>query len=93
MFGLVVRSPAQPVCVAGKPCSAPAAGAVLVFARHGDVVARAKADRRGRYRVALRAGRYSVSTRGVLARIRPTAVVVTAGTFTRRNFTIDPGIR
>ena len=38
--GMVIRSPTTPVCRAGQPCSAPAAGVALIVTRNGATVAR-----------------------------------------------------
>jgi hypothetical protein len=86
----------MPVCVAEKPCFRPAAGVKLEFLRNGAAVARAITARDGTYRVALRAGVYTVRT-GVRPTIgqglRPSSVRVLAHTWSRSNFSIDTGIR
>jgi hypothetical protein len=97
LYGRVVRSPTQPVCHQGSPCSAPAANVTLVFSRRaGGRSIRAKTDARGRYRVALAPGVYRVA----LARrpaighgLDPRTATVRAGRFARVNFSIDTGIR
>jgi hypothetical protein len=91
LYGVVSRGPITPVCVAEQPCSAPAPGAVLLFARGHREVARVKAGPAGRYRLALAAGRYSVRTPN--RPIDPSGVVVRQGRMTRVDFSIDTGIR
>ena len=90
--GVVTRGPIQPVCVAGELCTAPAAHVTLTFAR-GRVVRSTQTDDRGRYRIALPAGRYLVAVRGARLRFSPRAVVVPPGLVAVRNFSIDTGIR
>jgi hypothetical protein len=95
LYGVVMRSPIRPVCVAELPCSAPVRGATLVFSRTGVGAARAVTGRTGAYRVALGAGVYSVRVemRGLPRRVAPTRVTVRRGAFARVNFSIDTGIR
>jgi hypothetical protein len=97
LFGLVTRGPTAPVCVAGRPCSKPAAGTVLVFSRGGSAVhATARAD--GTYRVRLAPGVYAVrAASGGLATgsggLEPASVRVRPGSARRVDFSIDTGIR
>jgi hypothetical protein len=91
LFGVVTRGPTAPVCVAGRPCSAPAAGAVIVFSRGGSAVARATARANGAYRVRLVPGVYTV--RATSGALQPTSVRVRAGRARRVDFSIDTGIR
>src|SRR5918911_5033337 len=58
--GLVTRGPIAPVCAVGQPCSEPAKDVTLVFSRNGRVVRRTRTNDRGRYRVALAPGLYTV---------------------------------
>ena len=94
LYGVVMRGPVTPVCVAEQPCSKPAAGVRLAFARHGTVKTVVTSSV-GRYRVALAPGTYAVST-GASVRIgrglEPRTVVVPAG-WKRQAFSIDTGIR
>jgi hypothetical protein len=65
---------------------------MLVFWRRGHVLARTRVHKNGSYRIALRGGRYGVST-VPRALIMPSRVRVTAGHFRRVDFSIDTGIR
>jgi hypothetical protein len=78
LFGTVVRAPTTPVCQAGQPCSAPAAGVTLAFSRGGSVVKSVVTSSTGKSRI---------------ERMTPTTVTVRTGAPLRRNFTIDTGIR
>ena len=94
LHGIVVRGPTQPVCQVGKPCSAPAVGVVLVFARSGYVAARVTTVKGGKYSVRLAPGSYTVSTvprQKIGAGIRPSEVRVRGPAAV--NFYIDTGIR
>lgn len=89
-----MRGPVTPVCMAGVPCSRPAAGIVLAFSRRGSERAHVTTSKDGTYRVMLAAGTYSVrvvhpSTR----RVEPASVMVAGGRIRRVNFYIDTGIR
>ena len=91
LFGTVTRGPISPICVAGQPCTAPAAGAVLVFTRGGTDVLRVTVRTNGSYRVRLAPGMYTV--RASYRRLEPTTVLVRAGAPKRVDFSIDTGIR
>jgi hypothetical protein len=91
LFGTVMRGPITPTCQVGVPCSAPAAGAVLVFRRHGKNVARVTVRSSGSYHVRLAPGLYRV--RSAYRRLEPTTVRVRAGAPKRVDFSIDTGIR
>jgi hypothetical protein len=96
LHGTVSRGPITPVCRVDVPCSAPALGAVLVFSRRGQVVARVRSGVDGRYSVHLEPGYYTVAISPV-ARIgfglRPTRVHVAPDVDARLDFTVDTGIR
>ncbi|MBA3843479.1 MAG: carboxypeptidase regulatory-like domain-containing protein [Actinobacteria bacterium] len=92
LSGRVSKSPARPVCRAELPCSAPARGMKLIFARAGFSRA-AVTDSAGDYRIALSAGRYTVAIAGARFGYAPRTVIVIAGRVTVRNFSIDTGIR
>ena len=94
LYGLVIRGPVTPVCVAGQPCSKPAPGVTLTFTRSG-VARTVVTNSLGRYRLALAPGRYSVRTArspGIGRGLEPSVVVVPAA-WTRQPFSIDTGIR
>lgn len=96
LHGVVVRGPTQPVCEVGKPCTAPAVGALLVFSHAGHVAARVRTGAGGRYSVRLAPGLYAVrvSPAGKIGTgIRPRQVRVARGVFGRVDFFIDTGIR
>jgi hypothetical protein len=67
VHGTLTRGPTQPVCLAEKPCSAPAPGVVLVFSKAGKDVKRATTDRVGHFALRLSPGTYRVR---VLRRVR-----------------------
>ena len=90
LYGTVMRGPITPVCVEGVPCSAPAAGAVLVFTQ-GAVVARVTVASDGSYRLRLPAGTYAV--RSGKKPLEPTVARVYTGRMARLDFSIDTGIR
>ena len=93
--GKVMRGPTQPVCRITEPCEEPAKGVTLVFSRAGKVVARAKTNQKGWYRVTLRPGRYTVrSNNTVLSRgLSPRSATVPKASVKRLDFDIDTGIR
>jgi hypothetical protein len=92
LFGKVTRGPITPVCSAEKPCSEPAAGAVLVFTRRGHESGRVHVRKDGSYRIPLAAGVYTVrvASRRPLA---PGTVTVRQARFRHVDFSIDTGIR
>ena len=92
--GTVVRGPTLPVCRAGTACSAPAMRVVLVFRRNGRE-ARTRTDAKGRYRVALVPGVWSVglTSTGVGSGLTPRRVRVVAGRVRVVDLSIDTGIR
>ena len=95
--GVVVISPAMPVCATGTSCTRPAKGFRLVFSRNGKSVV-ATTDSHGRYRVELERGRYSVRAANEHKTspkqgLQPTTVTVPRGRFAKRDFTYDTGIR
>src|SRR5207247_3196182 len=49
LYGVVRRGPTRPVCGVGPPCTAPAAGAVLVFWPRGHALARTRVHRNASY--------------------------------------------
>jgi hypothetical protein len=93
--GKVMRGPTQPVCYVKEPCEEPAPGVRLVFYRSGKVVARARTNQKGWYRVTLRPGRYAVSTMNprVARNFTPKSAAVPKSGVKRQDFDIDTGIR
>lgn len=89
--GSVRRGPIRPVCVAGLPCDAPAAGILVVIDSGGTVFARLRTGRDGTFFVRAPPGRYVV--RLVAKRAAPVPVRVRAGVLSRLEFSIDTGIR
>ena len=90
LHGTITRGPIAPVCVAEQPCTAPAAGAVIVFSR-GLRVVRVTVRPDGSYRLLLRPGLYAV--RALRGPIEPTRVRVLPGRIRAVDFSIDTGIR
>jgi hypothetical protein len=93
--GKVMRGPTQPVCHVKEPCEEPAPGVRLVFYRSGKVVARARTNQKGWYRITLRPGRYAVSTMNprVARNFTPKSAAVPKTGVKRQDFNIDTGIR
>jgi hypothetical protein len=91
LFGTVERGPISPVCIAGQPCTAPAAGAILIFTRGSAETTRVTVRLNGSYRIRLAPGTYTV--RASYRRLEPTTVRVPAGAPKRIDFSIDTGIR
>jgi hypothetical protein len=98
LYGLVTRGPTRPVCSVGEPCSEPAARTKLRFLRGGALVGSVVTDARGRYRLRLPGGLYTVRTgaagsaSGIGRGVEPSTVRVRAG-WRRQNFDVDTGIR
>jgi hypothetical protein len=95
LYGSVREGPTQPVCRANASCDRPATNLRLRFIRNGMTVAAVHTDARGRYRVALRPGRYAVRTErnGLGSIIEPSDVTVPSARYARVNFYRDTGIR
>jgi hypothetical protein len=93
--GTVIKSPTSPVCREGVPCSAPAAGVVLVFTRGGLAAARATTLRDGSFSVALAPGTYVIRTlrKSLIGGMRAHTVEVRQGRFAVVRLSIDTGIR
>ncbi len=92
LYGTVTKSPASPVCVAERGCTAVAAGATVEAVRGHTVVAHTKTGSKGGYRLRLLPGSYSIRIVGAFRGGRKQAVVGTHG-WTRLNLTFDTGIR
>jgi hypothetical protein len=95
LHGVVMRGPTKPVCEIGTPCSEPAVGATLAFARAGRVVLRVKTGKGGRYAVHLAPGLYAVRLVPTqrIGGLKPVQVRVRHSIDARVNFAIDTGIR
>jgi hypothetical protein len=96
LTGVVKRGPITPVCIAEQPCDEPARNIALLFSRGESVVVRVVTDGRGRYRIRLRAGVYTVRRPGGSTferKLEPNRVRVYPGRVVRIDFSIDTGIR
>jgi hypothetical protein len=91
VFGLVTRGPLTPVCIAERPCSEPVAGALVVAARAGRIVARTRTRADGFYRLRVSPSLYTVRLLG--RRADPQTARVRRGRVVRVDFAIDTGIR
>jgi len=87
----VRRGPIRPVCVAGHPCDAPAAGVLVQIDSGRTVVARLRTAKDGRFLLRAPPGSYVVHVAG--KRATPVVVRVRAGFFSRVSLSIDTGIR
>jgi hypothetical protein len=94
LYGKVTKGPLKPVCSDAEPCDGPAADMPLVFSRNGTVVARTRTGDDGRYRVALKPGRYAVRAGPTSFNTpNPTGASVPRTGFRRVDFFVDTGIR
>jgi hypothetical protein len=91
LHGVVRIGPTTPVCRAGVPCDKPAAHVILTFTRRTAHI-RVTTDARGRYRVKLAPGTWTVRARVGMS-IAPGRVIVPRALIAARNFSIDTGIR
>lgn len=92
LYGHVTKGPISPVCTAEQPCSEPAAGVTLRFLRGAQIAAATRVKADGSYGVALPVGVYTVASTS-RGRISPSTVRVRTGARSRRDFSIDTGIR
>ena len=92
LYGVVIRSPTTPVCQVDVPCSAPYGHATLVFSRNG-AVRRVTTDARGRYRLGLVPGRWTLRVQGAQFGWRPLVATVPRGRYAHLNVFVDTGIR
>jgi hypothetical protein len=90
--GVVERGPITPVCRVGLPCSAPAKDVKLTFTRVGKAW-RTTTDDRGRYRITLKPGTYTVRISTQLPGTTSWKVVVPKGRVAVHDFHVDTGIR
>ena len=91
IWGSVRRGPIRPVCVAGLPCDAPAAGVLVEIDSGRAVVARLRTAKDGRFLLRAQPGSYVVRVVG--KRAAPVVVRVRAGFFSRVSLSIDTHIR
>lgn len=95
--GVVLAGPQCPVETAESPCpDQPVPGANVEVHSHGDVVAVATTDRRGRFSVIVGPGAYDVQAtpgqQGIMSS-KPVRVVVVDAAFADVTVTVDTGIR
>lgn len=97
LWGVVRRGPTTPVCISGRPCSAPAPNLTLLFSRGGVIAARATTNGQGAYRVRLRPATYTVAVKEAVRPIgrglKPGTAHVIASHYSRQDFMLDTGIR
>jgi hypothetical protein len=82
-----------PVCRVDTPCTAPYAHATLVFTRPGKTSRRVTTDAKGKYRLGLPPGRWSLRVREAQFTWKPTTVTVPRGRYAHVNVSVDTGIR
>jgi hypothetical protein len=92
LYGVVTRGPTTPVCQVGVPCSAPYGHSTLVFSRTG-ITQRVTTDAKGKYRIGLAPGRWSLRVKDARFGWKPTAVWVPKGRYAKLNVFVDTGIR
>ena len=92
LYGVVTRGPTTPVCQVGVPCSAPYGHSTLVFSRTG-ITRRVTTDAKGKYRIGLAPGRWSLRVKDAHFGWKPTAVWVPKGRYAKLNVFVDTGIR
>ena len=94
LHGTVTRGPITPVCRVGTPCDGPAAHTALFFKGLGKTWT-CSTDAKGRYRIVLQPGTYSVRTnQKPFGRMtKPSTVRVVANKDRVVNLFIDTGIR
>jgi hypothetical protein len=73
-------------------CARPAAHVLLKFWAKGQVMAHARTDSKGRFRIALRSRTYTV-TAGLGAVLTPARITVATHGFRRVTFRLDSGVR
>jgi hypothetical protein len=94
--GTLTKGPVSPVCVAERPCSAPAPGIVLVFSKSGQEVKRVTTGVAGRFAFRLKPGTYGVRTLKRLtvgSRLTPAKFRVPEGGGVILRLQLDTGIR
>jgi len=93
LYGLVTHGPVTPVCRVDAPCTAPFVRATLLFSRPGTTTRRVTTDAKGRYRIALLPGRWSLRVQNAHFGWKPTSVTVPRGRYGHVNVNVDTGIR
>ena len=93
LYGQVTEGPLTPVCRQDVPCEGPAAHVRLTFLRRDRIVACTRTDAGGSYRIALRPGRYSITSNIGFGAVEPSRVAVSRGRFARVDLSLDTGIR
>lgn len=95
VLGKVLIAPTCAVQRSGTVCSRPYATTLIILgATRGRVVAQVRSSRSGRFRVALRPGRYVVrASRSGPPWARPLHVTVHRDRYTRATIVFDSGIR
>ena len=92
LYGVVTHGPTTPVCRVDVPCSAPYANSTLVFTRPGST-RRVTTDAKGKYRIGLAPGRWSLRVKDAHFGWKPSAVWVPTGRYAKLNVFVDTGIR
>lgn len=93
LYGQATKGPLTPVCREDVPCYGPASRARLLFVRRGRVIARTRTRGDGSYRIVLRAGRYQIRSKIGFGVVKPPAVTVRRGHFSKLDLLLDTGIR
>jgi hypothetical protein len=93
LYGVVTRGPTKPVCQVSMPCSAPYSHATLVFSRTGTTARRVTTDTKGRYRIALPSGRWSLRVQNAHFGWTPRLVTVPSRRYGHLGVYVDTGIR
>jgi Carboxypeptidase regulatory-like domain len=94
--GVVLAGPQCPVVTVASPCpDLPIEATVVAMNADGDVVARTDSDARGRFRMPLPAGIYTLTAEGLtgIQFAKPTPVSVPSGRFVTVTISVDTGIR
>jgi hypothetical protein len=94
--GVVLAGPQCPVVTEASPCpDLPIEATVVATDASGEVVARADSDARGRFRMPLPAGVYTVTVEGLtgIQFAKPVSVTVPSGRFVSISVGVDTGIR
>ena len=92
LYGVVTRGPTTPVCRVDVPCTAPYGHSTLVFSRLG-VTRRVTTDDKGKYRIGLTPGRWSLRVQNAHFGSKPAAVTVPSARYAKLNVSVDTGIR